>query len=457
MDERGAMAEQERGADSPSEFNVFIKTLSGKTFGIPVSLDTSVRELKDKLNAQDPSLLPEAGRLIYASTQLEDDQTLRYYRVKPESSLYHLRRLRGGGAGLEVPGEISQGEVGLIAVEEMWLHEGGSSRSDARDNPRCFGGLHRVPGSALGSRRLPVLHHRPRLRGEFSSDHHLRIRHLEQSPERGWPGNVGARWTPLPHRGAARGRGGSAPPSLHLPGRRCGYQPVLHCPLQIWADGPGEASQSDFFLCCPGEAELLTAWCALEEAIEEQENSWNSKFIPKPPPCNQLFFGCTYRVASTNSVEIMPEAHFPFCYKSPKEQQLFLEIYIKDMAEEVGLLMTDTRDDTVVWRASLRPGDIAVPASASKALSGAAFMKKHKTKLCSRMMQLSTILLHLRDANVINSDEEEEVYSQGMRQRKNQFLLELVEKKGLEAQEQLYQVLLRKDPCLISDLEKCTS
>uniref|UniRef100_A0A663LWN9 Ubiquitin-like domain-containing protein n=1 Tax=Athene cunicularia TaxID=194338 RepID=A0A663LWN9_ATHCN len=76
------------------QFNVFIKTLFGKTFVIPVSLDTSVRELKAKLNAQDPSLLPEMGRLIYGSKQLEDDQTLRYYRVKPESSLYHLRRCK---------------------------------------------------------------------------------------------------------------------------------------------------------------------------------------------------------------------------------------------------------------------------------------------------------------------------------------------------------------------------
>ncbi|XP_010009608.1 PREDICTED: NACHT, LRR and PYD domains-containing protein 1-like [Nestor notabilis] len=147
-------------------------------------------------------------------------------------------------------------------------------------------------------------------------------------------------------------------------------------------------------------------------------------------------------------------AHLPFYYKSPKEQQLFVEIYIKNMAEEIGLLMTNTRDNTEVWRASLRSGDINPPAFVSMTMSGAAFLKKHKTKLCSRMRQFSTILLHLRDANVINSDEEEEVQGQNKSLKRNLILLDLIEKKSLEAQEQLYQILQMKDPYLIADLEK---
>ncbi|NWH20816.1 CARD8 protein, partial [Grus americana] len=193
---------------------------------------------------------------------------------------------------------------------------------------------------------------------------------------------------------------------------------------------------------------------SVKQAIERQEMNWNSKLIPKPPPFNPLFFGRVYQVTSTNSVVITPESHLPFCYKSPKEQQLFVEIYIRNMAEEIGLLMTDTRNDTVVWRASLRSGRNSSMVTWAWCLLGAAFMKQHKTELCSRMRQLSTILLHLRDANVINSDEEEEVQGQNTSQRKNRVLLELAEKKGLEAQEQLYQILRMKDPYLITDLEK---
>ncbi|NXC75229.1 CARD8 protein, partial [Anhinga anhinga] len=193
---------------------------------------------------------------------------------------------------------------------------------------------------------------------------------------------------------------------------------------------------------------------SVKQAIEKQEKDWNSKFIPKPPPFKPLYFGCSYQVISTKSVVIMPEAQLPFCYRSKKEQQLFVEIYIRNMADEIELLVIDTRDGSVVWKASLRSGRNSSTVTWVWCLLGAAFMKKHKTELCCRMRQLSTILLHLRDANVINSDEEEEVQGQGTSHRRNKVLLELVEKKGLEAQEQLYQILQQKDPYLITDLEK---
>ncbi|XP_065548199.1 caspase recruitment domain-containing protein 8-like isoform X1 [Lathamus discolor] len=191
---------------------------------------------------------------------------------------------------------------------------------------------------------------------------------------------------------------------------------------------------------------------SVKQAIENQEKDWNSKLIPKPPPFSPLFFGCIYRVTSTDLVVITPEAHLPFCYKSPKEQQLFVEIYINNMAEEIGLIMTNTRDNTEVWRASLRLGDINPPSFAFMNMSGGAFLKKHKAKLCSRMRQL-TILPHLRNANVINSDEEEELQSQKKSVTRNLILLDLIEKKGLEAQEQFYQILRLKDPYLVADLE----
>uniref|UniRef100_A0A8V5GWK3 Uncharacterized protein n=1 Tax=Melopsittacus undulatus TaxID=13146 RepID=A0A8V5GWK3_MELUD len=143
-----------------------------------------------------------------------------------------------------------------------------------------------------------------------------------------------------------------------------------------------------------------------------------------------------YLIPDDKSVK---QAHLPFCYKSPKEQQLFVEIYINNMEEEIGLLMTNTRRNSSTVMDAL-------------SLLGEAFLKKHKAKLCSRMRQL-TILLHLRNANVINSDEEEELRSQNKSVTRNLIWLDLIEKKGLEAQEQLYQTLRLKDPYLIADLE----
>ncbi|NXT80379.1 CARD8 protein, partial [Zapornia atra] len=193
---------------------------------------------------------------------------------------------------------------------------------------------------------------------------------------------------------------------------------------------------------------------SVKQAIEKQESDWNSKVIPKASPFNPLFFGCDYWVTSNISVEITPEPRLPFCYKSPKEQQPFLELYIKNMAEEMELHMMDKRSDTVVWKASLRAGDVNLPGHFSRTSSeGATFIKMHKAELCCRMRQIPTILLHLRDANVINSDEEEEVQAQKTSQSKNRLLLKMVEKKGVGAQEQLYRILQEKDPFLISHLE----
>ncbi|POI34545.1 hypothetical protein CIB84_001703 [Bambusicola thoracicus] len=192
---------------------------------------------------------------------------------------------------------------------------------------------------------------------------------------------------------------------------------------------------------------------SVKQAIERQETSWNSKLIPKPPPFSPLFFGNRYQVSSNAQVKITPEPHLPFCYKSPKKQQLFVEIYIRKMTEEIEFVIRDGQNDTVVWRASLRSGDISPLRNVSKTPSGAAFMKKHKTELCSRMGQLSSILLNLRVDDVINSEEEEEVQAQKTKQKKNQFLLDLAEKKGPKAQEKLFQVLQMKDPFLVEDLE----
>uniref|UniRef100_A0A8C2T8P7 CARD domain-containing protein n=1 Tax=Coturnix japonica TaxID=93934 RepID=A0A8C2T8P7_COTJA len=80
-------------------------------------------------------------------------------------------------------------------------------------------------------------------------------------------------------------------------------------------------------------------------------------------------------------------------------------------------------------------------------------LKKHKRRLYSRMGQISSILLLLRDEGVINSEEEQEVRAQNTKQEKNRFLLDLVENKGSSAQEKLFQVLKIKDPFLVDDLE----
>ncbi|XP_064322362.1 caspase recruitment domain-containing protein 8 isoform X1 [Phalacrocorax carbo] len=534
------MAEQQPETESPGNFCIFIKTLTRGTFKVQVSLDDTVQDLKVKLNAQDASLVPDGGRLIYRQSVMEDHLTLRDYGITPNCILYCLQRLRGGGAAI---GDLTLGlpirqqgattykrltdkvsgsaEQASTAGGEKYYFPVPSAMQQSHHSMNLVSPLQRncwqcrkenlpevkpeitqdflkyrteyrahLPGAGVFQCSITGLSFKVKSEVTITYRYATWTRHLSKADQEMWvpagplfhikvqPGVVQA--VHLPHFiclaeevdtslcSIAHFKSGQM--TLEKPTRLVAYSAVLENPSfsllgVLWRKLRSTLNSLPVHSLVLIFQQLSAANTTLhlylipddnsvKKAIEKQEIDWHSKLIPKPPPFKPLYFGCNYQVTSTKSVEIMPEAQLPFCYKSPKEQQLFVEIYISNMAEGIGLFMIDTRNDTVVWRTSLRSGDIILPDCASKSLSGAAFMKKHKTKLCSRMTQLSTILLHLRESNVINSDEEEEVQRQDTSQRRNKVLLELAEKKGLEAQEQLYQILQNKDPFLIADLEK---
>nr|XP_009918814.1 PREDICTED: caspase recruitment domain-containing protein 8 [Haliaeetus albicilla] len=490
------MAEQQPAANSPDKFSIFIETWFGRTFAVPVSLDDSVGEVMDKLSAQDSSLTRESGRLIYGGRQMEDNLTLRHYEITPMSCLSYFRRLRGGGE----PVKRQSLDIRKMVADPHKSLTGEASGSgqvlpevtpEITQDFKCRT-VYRahLPGAGIFQCSITGLSFKVKSAVTITYRYATWTRHLSEADQETWspagplfhievqPGVVQS--VHLPHFiclaedvntslfSIAHFKSGTM--ILERPTRLIAFSAVLENPSfsllgVLWRrlrstlnSFPMHSSVLIFQQLSAANTTLhlylIPDDKSVKQAVEKQEMNWNSKLIPKPSPFSPLFFGCIYQVTSTNSVVIMPEARLPFCYKSPREEQLFVEIYIRKMAEEIRFSMIDTRDDSVVWRASLRSGDINLPACVSKTLSGTAFLKKHKTKLCVRMRQLPSILLHLRDANVINSDEEEEVQSQVTSQRKNKVLLELVEKKGLEAQEQLYQILQMKDPYLIADLDK---
>ncbi|XP_006116816.3 caspase recruitment domain-containing protein 8-like [Pelodiscus sinensis] len=142
-----------------------------------------------------------------------------------------------------------------------------------------------------------------------------------------------------------------------------------------------------------------------------------------------------------------------FCYRSPGEQQSFVEIYTREMKKEIRLQVQGQEDGSLVWETLVRPGDVRLPASPSLGLAGAAFLAKHRLQLRDRMGLLDSVLARFRDAQLLNSEEEEEVKSHQTSKRRNDALLKLVERKGIRAQEKLYQILRETDPCLVEDLE----
>ena len=75
---------------------IFVKTLSGRTITLSVTLSDTIDSVKHKI-AEEVDLPHEEQRLIYAGKQLEDDLTLRDYDIHQESTIHLALRIRGGG------------------------------------------------------------------------------------------------------------------------------------------------------------------------------------------------------------------------------------------------------------------------------------------------------------------------------------------------------------------------
>jgi ubiquitin len=75
---------------------IIVKTLTGKIIKITVKDSDTIGDLKGKIEAVD-GIPPNLQRLIFASTELEDDRTLSDYNIQEKSVLHLMLCLGGGG------------------------------------------------------------------------------------------------------------------------------------------------------------------------------------------------------------------------------------------------------------------------------------------------------------------------------------------------------------------------
>ncbi|XP_026307160.1 NACHT, LRR and PYD domains-containing protein 1 [Piliocolobus tephrosceles] len=158
----------------------------------------------------------------------------------------------------------------------------------------------------------------------------------------------------------------------------------------------------------------------------------------------------------------LPLQELELCYRSPGEAQLFSEFYVGHLGSGIRLQMKDKKDETLVWEALVKPGDLAsattlvppAPIALPSPLDAPGllhFVDQYREQLIARVTSVEAVLDKLH-GQVLSQEQYERVLAEDTRPSQMRKLFSSSQSWDRRCKDRFYQALKETHPHLIMEL-----